>query len=88
MLTKGARWTALENEDFCLSRAQEEWHRKPPRLAVPALSSPVLAGSRKEREDIAPLHALAKELSSTQVTTVLPIPRQKANRNNSFYASD
>lgn len=35
-----------------------------------------------------PLHALAKEPSSTQVTMALPIPRQKTNRNNSFYTGD
>lgn len=52
MLEKGARWTALENKDLCLSPAQEEGHCKPPRFAMSALSSPVLAESRKEQEGI------------------------------------
>jgi len=52
VLKTGARWIALENEDFCLSTAQEERHCKTPCFAISALSSPVLAGSRKEWERI------------------------------------
>lgn len=60
MLKKGARWTAQENEDFCLSTAQEERHCKPPCFAMSALCSPVLAGSHKEQEGIRTTSCLGK----------------------------